>query len=87
MNTDVRLPDDCTVLITSTWRPVMLSSLSQLTPAQLESVKSLEKELGKTLLSYSSYDVVSDDLSESELQKVRELEKSLGTILVAVKAG
>ncbi|NTW82879.1 MAG: hypothetical protein HGB36_05855 [Chlorobiaceae bacterium] len=64
----------------------MLSSLSKLTPAQLEEVKSLEKELGKTLLSYSSYDVVAEDLNVAELEKVRELEKSLGTALVAVKA-
>jgi hypothetical protein len=64
----------------------MLSSLSKLTPAQLGEVKSLEKELGKTLLSYSSYDVVAEDLNVAELEKVRELEKSLGTALVAVKA-
>ncbi|NTW11503.1 MAG: hypothetical protein HGA26_09120 [Chlorobiaceae bacterium] len=65
----------------------MLSSLSKLTLAQLEAVKSLEMELGKTLLSYSSYDVVAVDLTEAELEKVHELEKRLGTALVAVKAG
>ncbi|NTV97947.1 MAG: hypothetical protein HGA70_02120 [Chlorobiaceae bacterium] len=65
----------------------MLSSLSKLTLVQLEAVKSLEMELGKTLLPYSSYDVVADDLTEAELEKVHELEKRLGTALVAVKAG
>lgn len=65
----------------------MLSSLSKLTTDELEAVKSLEKELGKTLLSYSSYDVVAEDLTVAELEKVRELEKTLGTALVAVKGG
>ncbi|NTW83434.1 MAG: hypothetical protein HGB36_08725 [Chlorobiaceae bacterium] len=63
----------------------MLSSLSKLTPAQLEAVRALEKEIGKTLLSYSGYDVVADDLAAHELEKVRELEKTLGTALVAVR--
>ncbi len=62
----------------------MLSSLSKLTPEQLEEVRQLEKELGKTLLSYSSYDVVADDLSDEELLRVRELEARLGTALVVV---
>lgn len=63
----------------------MLSSLSKLTPSQLEAVILLEKELGKTLLSFSGYDVIADDLADAELEKVRELEKVLGTSLVAVK--
>lgn len=45
----------------------MLSSLSKLSPEELEQVRELERELGKTLLSYSSYDVVAEDLSEEEL--------------------
>lgn len=64
----------------------MLSSLSKLTRDQLEAIKTLEKELGKTLLSYSGYDVVANDLTGAELEKVHELEKTLGTAIVVVKA-
>ncbi|TNJ37684.1 hypothetical protein [Prosthecochloris vibrioformis] len=63
----------------------MLSSLSKLSPEELEQVRELERELGKTLLSYSSYDVVAEDLSEEELLRVRELEVKLGTALVVVR--
>ena len=63
----------------------MLSSLSKLTPEQLEEIRSLEQKLGKTLLSFSSYDVVSDDMSEADLATLKALEEKLGTMLVAVK--
>lgn len=63
----------------------MLSSLSKLSPEELEEVRELERELGKTLLSYSSYDVVAEDLNEDELMRVRELEAKLGTALVVVR--
>ncbi len=63
----------------------MLSSLSKLTSEQLEEIRSLEQKLGKTLLSFSTYDVVSDDLSESDLAMLKALEEKLGTMLVAVR--
>ncbi|UZJ41398.1 hypothetical protein OO006_13815 [Prosthecochloris sp. SCSIO W1101] len=63
----------------------MLSSLSKLSDEQLQEVRALEKSIGKTLLSYSSYNVVADDLTEQELLQVRELEKKLGTALVVVR--
>ncbi|MGC8774908.1 MAG: hypothetical protein ACP5R6_06580 [Chlorobaculum sp.] len=63
----------------------MLSSLSKLTPEQLEEIRSLEQKLGKTLLSFSAYDVVSDDLSEADLATLKALEEKLGTMLVAVR--
>lgn len=63
----------------------MLSSLSKLSTEQLKEIKDLEKSIGKTLLSYSSYDVVAEDLTEQELLQVRKLEKKLGTVLVAVR--
>jgi|WetSurMetagenome_2_1015567.scaffolds.fasta_scaffold153624_1 hypothetical protein len=63
----------------------MLSSLSRLTPEQLEEIRSLEQKLGKTLLSFSSYDVVSDEMSEADLATLKALEEKLGTMLVAVK--
>lgn len=63
----------------------MLSSLSKLSDEQLQEIRALEKSIGKTLLSYSSYDVVADNLTEEELEKVHELEETLGTVLVAVR--
>lgn len=63
----------------------MLSSLSKLSDEQLQEIRALEKSIGKTLLSYSSYDVVADNLTEEELEKVHELEETLGTALVAVR--
>ncbi len=63
----------------------MLSSLSKLSDEQLQEIRALEKSIGKTLLSYSSYDVVADNLTEEELEKVHELEGTLGTVLVAVR--
>ncbi len=63
----------------------MLSSLSKLTEEQLQEIKDLEKSLGKTLLSYSSYDVLAENLTDEELRQVRMLEEKLGTALVAVR--
>ncbi len=63
----------------------MLSSLSKLSAEQLEEIRSLEQKLGKTLLSFSTYDVVSDDLSESDLAMLQMLEEKLGTMLIAVR--
>ncbi len=63
----------------------MLSTLSTLSAGQLQEIRNLEKAIGKTLLSYSSYDVVFEDLSDDELRQVRELEEKLGTTLVSVR--
>lgn len=63
----------------------MLSSLSKLTPEQIAEIRSLEQKLGKTLLSFSTYDVVSDDLSPEELAMLKAIEEKLGTMLVAVR--
>jgi len=63
----------------------MLSSLSKLTSEQLEEIRSLEQKLGKTLLSFSTYDVVSDDLNPQDIAALQALEEKLGTMLVAVR--
>ncbi len=62
----------------------MLSSLSKLTPEQIAEIRSLEQKLGKTLLSFTGYDVV-DDLSAEDLTLLRALEEKLGTMLIAVR--
>ena len=63
----------------------MLSSLSRLTDEQIAEIRSLEQKLGKTLLSFSSYDVVTEELSTDELALLQGLEEKLGTMLVAVR--
>lgn len=62
----------------------MLCSLSKLDDSQLERIKSLEKELGKQLLSFSCHDVNPAELKDDELGKVQSLENELGLSLVAV---
>lgn len=63
----------------------MLSSLSKLSAEQLEEIRSLEQKLGKTLLSFSEYDIIADGLSENDLGMLKNLEEKLGTMLVAVR--
>lgn len=63
----------------------MLSSLSKLTDEQIAEIRALEQKLGKTILAFSKYDVVSDDLSKDELALLQGLEDKLGTMLVAVR--
>lgn len=63
----------------------MLSSLSQLTDEQIAEIRALEQKLGKTLLAFSKFEVVSDELSRDELALLQGLEDKLGTMLVAVR--
>lgn len=63
----------------------MLCSLSKLDDRQLDKIKSLEKELGKNLLSFTCHDIRAAELSKEELEKVRNLENKLGVALVAVQ--
>lgn len=65
----------------------MLSSLSRLTDEQIAEIRALEQRLGKTLLSFSSYNVETADLSPEELSLLKNLEAKLGTMLVAVRPG
>ena len=63
----------------------MLCNLSQLDSGKLDTIKSAEQKLGKTLLAYNCYESKPDELSESELKELKNLENKLGVILVAVK--
>ncbi len=49
----------------------MLSSLSSLDDSGLEKIKSLEKELGKSLLSFSCHDLTPAELNDNDLEKVK----------------
>ncbi len=62
----------------------MLCSLSKIDDSGLEKIKTLEEELGKSLLSFSCHDIEPAALKDEELEKVKSLESSLGVSLVAI---
>lgn len=65
----------------------MLTTLSSLSEAQIEAIRQLEQEMGKTILSFSGYELPPDELTPEELARIRELERQTGTMLVAVREG
>ena len=64
----------------------MLCSLSSLKDQDINEIKSLENELGHTVLAFSCHEAEPASLDEAKLEKIRALESSLGLSLVAVKA-
>ena len=64
----------------------MLCSLSNLKPKDLETIKSMESELGQTLLAFSCKDIKVSAVDADKLAKIQELENRLGLSLVAVDA-
>ena len=64
----------------------MLCALSKLDKGKIESIRSYEKTIGKTLLAFSCHDVVPANLTEDELAVIKEAEKKLGIVLVAVRS-
>jgi hypothetical protein len=63
----------------------MLSSLStKLGEKDLNVIKALEKELGKTLLAFSSYPVDPAEVDKEQLAKIQNIESQLGVSLIAV---
>ncbi len=63
----------------------MLCSLSELKAEQLEKIRSLETDLGKTILSFSCHTASPASLQDAELAKIQGLENELGLSLVAVE--
>ena len=63
----------------------MLCSLSDLDSPKLMEIQSLEKELGKTLLSFSCHNINPDEIKENDLERIKMLEQKLGVSLFAVK--
>lgn len=64
----------------------MLCNLSRLDASKIETIKSVEQRLGKTLLAYNCYDVSPADLTKEEINQIAETERKLGVVLVAVKS-
>jgi hypothetical protein len=51
---------------------------------ELDSIQSLEQELGRPLLAFSCHDIRAAELQEEELTKIKDLEAKLGIYLVAI---
>lgn len=64
----------------------MICSLSNLKEQDLDQIRSLEKELGKTLLAFSCHQSNVAALADAELGKIQLLENNLGISLVALDA-
>ncbi|MEQ9364824.1 MAG: hypothetical protein RIF32_11295 [Leptospirales bacterium] len=64
----------------------MLYNVSKLEAEKLAAVQQLEKDLGKTFLAFTPYDLKPADLSDAELARIKILEKQLSVSLVAVEA-
>lgn len=62
----------------------MLCSYSHLEKDKIEQIKSLEKEIGKTMLAISCQAVQPSPLTPDQLAKIKALEESTGLVLVAV---
>lgn len=63
----------------------MLCSIGKVEQKELDEIKSLEKELGKTLLAFEcNREMKPARLSENELKRIREVEEKLHLALVAV---
>lgn len=63
----------------------MMCSLSRLEPTALDTIQSLEQELGRPLLAFSCHDIKAAELEEKQLAKIRDLEAKLGIYLVAIE--
>jgi hypothetical protein len=65
----------------------MLCSLStKLGQQDLEHIKSLEKEVGKTILSFTCHEVKPASLNEDQINKIKNFESQIGVSLVAVES-
>ena len=63
----------------------MLFNIAQLDVDALESVQSLEQEMGKALIAFKGFDATPADVSAAELAQIQDLEGKLGVALVAVE--
>lgn len=62
----------------------MLCSLSNLKENDIEKIKTLETDLGMTVLAFSCHDAKPVQLDAEALKKIQALENKLGLSLVAV---
>jgi hypothetical protein len=73
-------------LITPKEEKIMLCSIAtHMNESTLQTIKELEKDLGKTLLAFKCHDLRPSMLSAEQLRKLQEIENNLGISLVAVE--
>ncbi|RJQ81890.1 MAG: hypothetical protein C4519_08400 [Desulfobacteraceae bacterium] len=65
---------------------MLCSIATNINESTLQTIKDLEKELGKSLLAFKCHEVKPSMVNGKELDKIKEVEKSLGISLVAVEA-
>ncbi len=65
---------------------IMLCSLSNLNSQDIDQVRTLEKELGITVLAFSCHEAEPALLDKETLDKIQAAEDRLGLSLVAVKS-
>ncbi len=58
---------------------------AKLDDEQLNKLRSVEQETGKTILVFREVDIHPDQVAPEDLSKLKDLEKQLGYIAVAVK--
>jgi len=65
---------------------IMLCSIGKIEEKQLDEIRSLEEELGKTILAFQcGGETKPAALDEKQLQRIRDLEEKLHLTLVAVE--
>ena len=74
------------VCLTLARRRPMLCSLSKLEEKDLDEIRALEKDLGKTVLAFSCHKTDPAALDDDKLARLQALENRLGMSLVAVEA-
>ena len=62
----------------------MLCSLSSLETTSLDTVKTLEQEIGRTVLAFSCHSLAPAELTDQQLRRLQEVERELGVALVAL---
>ena len=63
----------------------MLYSLASLADKELETIRNLEKRLGKRVLVLKQLEIDLDELSEDDVAEIQMLEVEMGLLIVAVK--
>ncbi|WP_300672725.1 hypothetical protein [Desulfoluna sp.] len=61
----------------------MICAASNLDTGKLGAIKTLEQEIGKTIVAYSCSDPKPSNLTEEEIRKIKALEEKLAVTLVA----
>lgn len=65
---------------------MMCSLATNVSDEQLEAIRTLEKQVGTTLIAYGCHEVQPAAPNDEQLAAIKGLEEKLGVLLVAVKS-